>query len=429
MRAYFFTILSHRLFISQYTHPPHTYSQTPVRNIMERHIQRTQTPTFFIYSDVQEGKHRPEDLERLIPPHILYSQLVQIIQIQPVTKAKMKKALQSIAKVERLGSLSTEFVEEMHLSSGGDLRHAIFALQFQSSTMMMTSRSRSSNRKSEEGGSTTTKKDAKLSTFHALGKLLYAKRKPATQQHHHHDSDDDSMDGSAQRGPPSSSQSTTWNQSKWNDERGPLEFVPEDVLSRVDMTLSSAMSFISFHSPDFFMDVTDLSRSFDLISDSATFMDYQFSSSQNSTDGPFPMQYASCIGGRAVADGNRHPAPPQFRQFTAPKVFSVMKKNRENEYKIDKLRKRLSLGSSRSGTSQDGGGITSIHDNIGSAQQFVTDSLPYMRSVIPQDVNYALANLHSYANDASGHANEPQAPEEKENAVLLEDDLVDDNDW
>ena len=49
---------------------------------MERHIQRTQTPTFFIYSDVQEGKHKPEDLERLIPPHILYSQLVQIIQIQ-----------------------------------------------------------------------------------------------------------------------------------------------------------------------------------------------------------------------------------------------------------------------------------------------------------------------------------------------------------
>ena len=165
---------------------------------MERHIQRTQTPTFFIYSDVQEGKHRPEDLERLIPPHILYSQLVQIIQIQPVTKAKMKKALQSIAKVERLGSLSTEFVEEMHLSSGGDLRHAIFALQFQSSTMMMTtSRSRTTGRNSEEGGSSTTKKDAKLSTFHALGKLLYAKRKPATHRQHHHDSDDDSMDESA----------------------------------------------------------------------------------------------------------------------------------------------------------------------------------------------------------------------------------------
>ena len=89
------------------------------------------------------------------------------------------------------------------------------------------------------------------------------------------------------------------------------------------------------------------------------------------------------------------------------------------------MRKRLSLGST---TSLEGGGITSIHDNIGSAQQFVTDSLPYMRSIIPQDVNYALANLHSYANDAVGHANEPQAPEEKENAVLLEDDIVDDDD-
>ena len=76
-----------------------------------------------------------------------------------------------------------------------------------------------------------------------------------------------------------------------------------------------------------------------------------------------------------MADGNKHPAPPQFRQFSAPKVFGVLKKNRENEARIGQLRKRLSVG---------GGARTSMHDNVGSAHQFVTDSLPYMRAVIPQ---------------------------------------------
>ena len=355
---------------------------------MERHIHRTQTPTFFIFSDVQEGKHRPDDLERLIPPHILYSPLVQILPIQPVTKAKMKKALQSIAKVEKLGTLSTEFVEEIHLSSGGDLRNAIFAMQFQYSASMKSS-VRSNNSGNCGGGSEGgAKKDAKLSTFHALGKLLYAKRKPAThgqlQRQYHHDSDDDDFmyddNNAAASSQPTSS---IWNESKWNDGRGPLEFIPEEVLSRVDMNLDSAMTFLSYHSPDFFTDITELSESFDLLSDTSSFMDYKYSAGQ-ATDGPFPMQYAACIGGRAVAEGNKHPAPPQFRQFTAPKVFSVMKKNRENEIKIQQLRKRLSMGVGGGDSAGQESSRTSIRDNIGSAQHFVTDSLPYMRNVIPQ---------------------------------------------
>ena len=44
------------------------------------------------------------------------------------------------------------------------------------------------------------------------------------------------------------------------------------------------------------------------------------------------------------------------------------------------------------------------------------------------DVNYALANLHSYANDASGQTNNEPLALEEENLVLLEDDLVDDDD-
>mmetsp|Transcript_40900 Transcript_40900/g.73737 ORF Transcript_40900/g.73737 Transcript_40900/m.73737 type:complete len:387 (+) Transcript_40900:81-1241(+) len=386
---------------------------------MERHIQHTQTPTFFIFSDVHEGKHKPDDLERLIPSHILYSPLVQILPIQPVTKSKMKKCLQSIAKAEGLTSLGSrgssllpaEFFEETHFSSGGDLRHAIFAMQFRCARRSTDIIGGTSNKSSNE----SAKKDAKLSTFHALGKLLYAKRKqPQLQQC---DDSDEKMSSAALS-------SRSCSTAKWDDGRGPLEFIPEEILNNIDMGIGSAISFLSYHSPDFFTDISDLSRSFDCMSDAATFLD-RF----GQADGPFPMEYASCIGGRAVADGNKNPAPPQFRQFTTPKVFGVMKKNRENETKIEQLRKRLSIVGGCGGGQQR----TSVHDTIGSAHQFVTDSLPYMRTVIPHDVNYALSNLHSYAKDSNVHAlssNEPSHTLEEENTVLLEDDLVDnDDDW
>jgi hypothetical protein len=165
-----------------------------------------------------------------------------------------------------------------------------------------------------------------------------------------------------------------------------LEFVPEEVLSRTDMGLDSAITFLSYHSPDFFTDIVELSRSCDLMSDSVTFIHRLFDGRQQG-DGPFPMDYASCIGGRAVAQANIHPAPPRFRQFSAPKVFGVMRKSRENETKIERLRKRLSAACRGGGGALRQEEKTSLRFNIGSAHQFVTESLPYIRIVIPQGTN------------------------------------------
>ena len=312
------------------------------RNIMEKHIQRSTVPTVLIFSDVYEGKHKPEDLERLVPNNLLYSLQVQILPIQPVTKAKMKKCIESIAKAEGLGRLPSVYIEELHNSSGGDLRHAIFALQFQYAT---------NNTRIQSSSNTTTKRDVKFSSFHALGKLLYAKRIPKCEDF-----------------PPSPSVKQSHLQ-QWDDGRGRLDFIPENVLGQTDMNTGSAISFLSYHCPDFFTDITDLSRAFDHISDAGTFID-KF----GPTEGPYPMDYATSLGGRAVADANRHPAPNQFRHFSAPKVFEVMKKSKENEVKMDQLRRRLSVG----------GEQIALSENIGSAHQFVTDSLPFLKDIIPQ---------------------------------------------
>ena len=356
-------------------------------NIMERHVQRAQIPTIVIFSDVSEGKHRPEDLERLLHPRVLYSPYVQILQINPVTKSQMKKCLQSIVRAEGLErAVPADLYEEMHLSSGGDLRHAIFAMQFRyscsSSRTAAGSRSEKNRRDGNDNGDDgSAKKDSRLSAFHALGKLLYAKRKqwqPSSQA-----ATRDSNDGEPSAAIAAPSLPTGARSSSWDDRRGPLEFVPEEVLSRTDMGVDSAMSFLSYHSPDFFTDVAELSRSFDLMSDSAAFVHRLFDGRHQRDSGPFPMDYASSICSRAVANANLHPAPPRFRQLSAPKVFGVMRKNRENETKIEHLRMRLSAASGLCGGG-GGGGMTSIRDNIGSAQQFVTESLPYIRIVIPQ---------------------------------------------
>lgn len=322
------------------------------RNVIERHIQRTIVPTVFIFSDVYEGKHKPDDLERLIPKQMLYSLLVQTLQIQPVTKSKMKKCIEYIAKTEGLGRIPSEFIEELHLSSGGDIRHAIFALQFQYATR--SNRCASSN-------ATSNKRDVKLSSFHALGKLLYAKRRQRGQ--------DSQL---------STKSSTEFGVHKWDDGRGPLEFTPEEVLDQTDMNTGSAISFLSYHSPDYFTDITELSHAFDHLSDAGSFLD-RFGAS----DGPYPIDYASSLGGRSVADANKNPAPSQFRHLTAPKVFDVMKKNRENEHKMEQLRKRLSVGSH----------TIALNENIGSTHQFVTDSLPYLKSIIPQG-EYHISFMH-----------------------------------
>jgi len=435
------------------------------RSIIEKYIHTSQIPTIYIYSDVNEGKVDPKELERLFPPQLLYdsNKLINVLQIQPVTKSKMKKCLQSIVKSEGLESSSrrggrrqdskvpASFYDEIHLSSGGDIRHAIFDMQFRFTSLTTTTTLSAGTTNTllcdqisnigNSCSSSSTKKDTKLSAFHALGKLLYAKRKVRQQSSLSllstgWDSEEDVTEYTSMLTTTTTTShlATSTALKSWDDGRGPLEFIPEDILLQTDMGISSAITFLSYHSPDFFTDITELCTSHELLSDTALFIDRLYDGGGGDGGGPFPMDYAACIGSRAVAHANIHPAPSRFRQFTAPKVFSVLKKNRENENKIKQLRKRLSAVSSTGGggddsCNHDGGSKTSIRENIGSATQFVTNSLPYIRIVIPQDVNFALSNLHSYAKTSDESASVPvPSTVVEENRVLLEDDLVDEDD-
>lgn len=228
---------------------------------MRQYIEKTWTPTILVLSNVTEGRYKPEDLETYLDPELLYSPLVFTLQVNPVTKAKMKSCLKDILKKEGISSVfySDSWLEELHLKCGGDLRHAITSAQFQLGVLEGKNGMRNAKGWicSKMGGVVSVRegvgdnsKDVKLSTFHALGKLLYAKRVKKEYK--------GGGDG---------------HSGEFDEQRPPLEFDPERVLEDGDIGIAGALSFIQHHAPDFFTHVEELSCAFDLLSDGTFLVD------------------------------------------------------------------------------------------------------------------------------------------------------------
>jgi cell cycle checkpoint protein len=196
------------------------------RGIMNQHLHRSQVPTVLIFSDVSEGKHKPDDLEQLVDPADLYSSFTCIRQMHPVTKTKMKKVMDRIAKVLKC-KITPTMLEELHLQSGGDMRHAIMNLQLYSTGLKSV----------DASNNLQNNRDVKLSTFHALGKLLYAKRAE-------------------------------------KNGRSVLMFEPDEIIERSDLGTGGSLRFLEYHSADFFTDSIELSNAFELYSDAAVLLDH-----------------------------------------------------------------------------------------------------------------------------------------------------------
>ena len=335
---------------------PHLHSpeaQTRGADLLARHIQTTQVPTCWIYSDstTEPGSSKVAcpDLERWIPASILYQEnMVQIITIHAPTKPRFNKAVQTIVTAERRSNQRVN-LEELYARCQGDVRFAITTLQFElvdtqtltptatTVTTTVTQQHRRPPKQTQtQAPPTQPLRDTKLTSFHALGKLLYAKRRPPdttvtalvsqnSANHHHHHRE----------------------QHHLFEHRPPLEFDPDRVVEQSDMELSNVLSFLGYHSPDFFTDLTDLSRCLDFLSDAAVLLDtssemtsssnnnnYNSSSSNNNSYNSRWNAAAVALAGRAVACSNRHAAPTRFRQLTAPAVYRVMRQRRDNQQRL-----------------------------------------------------------------------------------------------
>eukprot|EP00526_Cylindrotheca_closterium_P014570 CAMPEP_0113629980 /NCGR_PEP_ID=MMETSP0017_2-20120614/15570_1 /TAXON_ID=2856 /ORGANISM="Cylindrotheca closterium" /LENGTH=281 /DNA_ID=CAMNT_0000540413 /DNA_START=6 /DNA_END=851 /DNA_ORIENTATION=+ /assembly_acc=CAM_ASM_000147 len=220
-------------------------------------------------------------------------------------------------------------------------------------------------------------RDVKLSTFHALGKLLYAKRK---------------------------------------EENGKtvLAFNPDDTLQRSDLGVRNSLRFLEYHSVEFFTDITELSSAFDLYSDAASLLDHP---DLSRADTSFMEPYAASVAGRTVAETNKNPAPRRFRQFSTPKIFDVLRKRRENQHLFHQLERRVA------------GKHLSMSNAIGQASSFNTDTLPHLRTIVPNDVNPHVDSLYSMigqpALSKDHQRNETDKILEDQTAILEMDDIVD----
>jgi len=361
------------------------------RQILTRHIQNSNVPTVLIFSDVSEGKHKPVDLERLIDPAILYSPTVEVMQIHPVTKIKMKSCLSKIIEMEGGRKVSNDIYDEYHALSGGDLRHAIMSLQFQigANTMSRTLQSDPEERKLQY------ERDTRLSTFHALGRILYAKRQPMNN---------DTLLVQA-------SASTV-------RVRPPLQFVPEKVMEQSDMELGGALYFLEHNSPEFFTDISELSTALDHFSDAALFLEKEH---DGYIDLHYPLGYAASLGGRAVANANNNPTPNKFRQLNPPAIFDAIRKRRETDVSLSLFRNRLSRN-----------GHLLINNNIGSSESFAVCDFPIVNQILPNEVSHAFSNIASNTqntevHDSSKYNEKIMSDWKSQVEILAEDDIIDDS--
>ena len=324
-------------------------AQLKFRQIMQQFMRTTTIPTILIYSNVVEGKHRPEDLERLIDKSHLYSPaMTTILQMHPPTSTRTRKVLESIVKKERLALSSTSsdaFYEELYTKSGGDLRFAIMTLQFQQNRL-----ARSQDKRSANAASLASGRDEKLASFHALGKLLYAKRKVDSEF-----------------------------QSNCSSHRPLLDFDPEHVIDQCDMELGGALSFLQYHSVTFFQDQSDIAGALGCFSDAAFLLE-RFGFKGRQAESIFPHAYVGSLASRAVANYNHHPAQGKFRQFSAPKIFEVIRKRNANEQANRELMFRLSLSSNDMAISTVLSQSNFNSDSISLVKRILPSSLPAMEN-------------------------------------------------
>ncbi|CEG82481.1 hypothetical protein RMATCC62417_16548 [Rhizopus microsporus] len=136
----------------------------------------------FIVSDVwlsTESVQKSYDtrlvsIRDLIPPGLSIDQRLQTIEFLPITKPAIKKVLSKTALKANV-QIGKDRLDELSELSNGDIRAAINMLQFYS-TSKDTDKHSGIKRKRDDDASLFCRTAGSLSLFHAVGKVLYAKR-------------------------------------------------------------------------------------------------------------------------------------------------------------------------------------------------------------------------------------------------------------
>lgn len=257
-----------------------------LRSIMSEHVRRsTSSPTILIFSAICEGSassnSASSDLNKILDESLLYDPtFVKVINCNAVTKAKMKVCLTNILQKEnKKRLLDDSLFESIWITSGGDIRSAINTLQFHCYNDNSYAITFNSQYRQE-----AHTKDIRLSSFHALGKLLYAKRQVISKGMDYDFASSKQFFNAPLIGGEKTCTSvddTSLYQKKICriDNRPPLVFDPEEVINQNELGPEGAIFFLSYHAIDFFEDETELCEALETFSQAALFLDkiYQVS--------------------------------------------------------------------------------------------------------------------------------------------------------
>ena len=205
-------------------------------------------PLVFILSEIS-GK---EDLKKSIfPPEFLEDLKIYEINFNAAAPTILTKTLLQIAQLEKSAIVDKNVLSSIAASSNGDIRAAINSLQmasitgrngisstvFQSNSSLSSSKSSAKKKqKSERSLAVIGGKDFNIDLFHAIGKVLYAKRSEEKE-----------------------SQSLLPSHLK-PKIRHKLSFDPNELMNNIPMSTDSFTMFLHQSYLDFFTNIKDLSQ-------------------------------------------------------------------------------------------------------------------------------------------------------------------------
>ncbi|NXV94599.1 RAD17 protein, partial [Calonectris borealis] len=315
---------------------PNQFYRDPssLHEILRRFVRTSRCPLIFIISDNFSGD---SNQRLLFPTEILEELCISNISFKPVAPTNMMKVLNRIAATEasmnreKNYALDRTSLELLCRGCSGDIRSAINSLQFSSmkgcslEKEFWSRKKRSSTLKCEAAAaeskvrkkstSDTSEdqeiqaiggKDASIFLFHALGKIIYCKRKPMSESEFPQLPD---------------------HLSEYR--RDTLLIQPEDIVEKSHMSGSMFNLYLHQNYVDFFSDIDDVVRASEYFSTADVLC-------SNWSTRLVMEKYSASVATRGVIHSNtsrafaHHQGGMGFRPLHKPQWFFINKKYQEN---------------------------------------------------------------------------------------------------
>jgi len=293
---------------------------------------KSRVPLVFIISESATAE-KSGSLRLVFPPDVIERLKMKVISFNPITTTNLVKTLTKLAVRQSQQGLRKFQVpdkvtlENLAESVGGDLRAGINALQFSclndtrdlreafegvskiaSSKVGKTATAKKGGKKSETKLSRIGGKDQGLVMFHALGKILYAKR-------------EDQME------------SVKLPENMKRHSRKVLKCNPDEVIEKTTLSHDAFNCFLHQNCPPFFSKMVDIERASEYLSVSDLFLKEWSHGGKVSIS-----EYGGIVGARGLMFSNTE-MPPNLgmRKLTKPEHYGVVRRLRQKNYELQNV--------------------------------------------------------------------------------------------